>query len=53
MFERQFAKGLVLLNPTRATPRTIKLPKPYKRIDGTTVTSVTLSGGRAAVLIAP
>ncbi|MEH3055039.1 MAG: putative glycoside hydrolase [Patulibacter minatonensis] len=45
VFERQFAKGLVLLNPTRATPRTIKLPKAYKRIDGSTVTSVTPQRG--------
>lgn len=53
VFERRFQRGYVLLNPSKAAPKTIKLDRAWKRIDGTTVTSVTLAGGRAAVLIAP
>jgi hypothetical protein len=50
VFRRTFASGLVLLNPTRAKTVKVKLPTAMKRIDGTTVTSVTLGGGRGAVL---
>jgi len=53
VFERHFQRGLVLLNPSRAATKTVKLTTPWKRIDGSTVTSVTLAGGRGAVLIAP
>lgn len=53
VFERRFQRGYVLLNPSKAATKTIKLDQPWKRIDGSTVASVTLGGGRAAVLIAP
>ncbi len=53
MFQRRFQKGLVLLNPTRASTKTVELPSAYKRIDGGTVRSVTLSAGRGAVLLTP
>jgi Hypothetical glycosyl hydrolase family 15 len=53
VFERKFQRGRVLLNPTGAAPKTIALGKTWKRIDGSAVQSVTLAGGRAAVLLAP
>ncbi len=53
VFERRFQKGYVLLNPSRAATRTVQLGGTWKRIDGTRVTSVTLAGGRGAVLLAP
>jgi Hypothetical glycosyl hydrolase family 15 len=53
IFERKFQRGYVLLNPSKAATKTVKLGRAWKRIDGTTVTSVTLAGGRAAVLLAP
>lgn len=53
VFQRRFQKGLVLLNPTRASTKTVELPSAYKRIDGGTVRSVTLSAGRGAVLLTP
>lgn len=53
VFERKFQRGYVLLNPTRAATKTVALGRTMKRIDGTPVTSVTLAGGRGAVLLAP
>ncbi|MFT4034387.1 MAG: putative glycoside hydrolase [Patulibacter sp.] len=53
VFTREFQHGLVLLNPLHAATKTIALGKSWKRIDGTKVTSVTLAGGRGAVLLAP
>ncbi|MBJ7472150.1 MAG: hypothetical protein JHD16_12665 [Solirubrobacteraceae bacterium] len=51
VFRRSFTKGLVLLNPPRGAAKTVTLPRAMKRIDGTTVTKVTLQSGRGAVLL--
>ena len=55
-FETLFALSpnpYVLLNPAKAATRTVNLGGTWQRIDGTKVTSVTLAGGRGAVLLAP
>ena len=51
VYRRSFAGGLVLLNPPKGSAKTVTLPRAMKRIDGTTVTKVTLASGRGAVLI--
>lgn len=51
VFRRAFEKGLVFLNPPRGQAKTITLPRPMKRIDGSTVTKITVPSGRGAVLI--
>lgn len=53
VFQRKFQKGLVLLNPSRATSRKVELSSTYKRLDGSSVRSVTLAGARGAVLLTP
>jgi hypothetical protein len=53
LFERTFQRGYVLLNPSKGATKTVKLSRAWKRVDGSTVTSITLAGGRAAVLLAP
>ena len=50
LMRRDFAGGLVLVNEPQAPARTVTLPQPMTTIDGRTVTSVTLSAGRGAVL---
>ncbi len=51
VYRRSFQKGLVLLNPPKTATKTVALPRAMRRIDGTTVTKVTLAPGRGAVLL--
>ncbi len=51
VYTREFANGLVFLNPPRGAAKKVTLPKAMRRIDGTSVTSVTLPAGRGAVLL--
>jgi Hypothetical glycosyl hydrolase family 15 len=52
VFRREFAKGLVLMLEPGAASTTITLTKPYRALDGTTVTTVSLSAHQGAVLVA-
>lgn len=52
LLRRDFSNGLVLLSPPGTAQQTVALPRTYARIDGSLVTSVTLSGGQGAVLLA-
>lgn len=48
-YRREFARGLVIANPT-AAPVSIELPRAYTRLDGTVVNALTLPPVSAAVL---
>lgn len=51
LLRRDFAQGLVLLNPPRTTAVTVTLPAPMTKLDdGTYVSSVTLNPGQAVAL---
>jgi hypothetical protein len=51
LLRRDFAQGLVLLNPPKTATVTVTLPGPMTRLDdGTNVSSVTLNPGQAVVL---
>lgn len=50
VYTRSFAKGVVYLNPPRGQAKKVTLPSAMKRIDGSTVTSVTLAAGSGVVL---
>ncbi len=53
LIRRDFSGGMVLVNPPQSGTVSVTLPKSYRRIDGTTVSSVTLSASQGAVLIDP
>jgi hypothetical protein len=53
LMRRDFAGGTVLVNEPGAPARTVQLPRPMRTVGGATVTSVTLSGSRGAVLLGP
>ena len=50
LLRRDFAGGIVLVNPPQSAAVTVTLPATYKRVDGTQVTSVTLQAGQGVVL---
>ncbi len=51
LLRRDFAQGLVLLNPPKTTAVTVTLPGPMTKLDdGSYVTSVTLNPGQGVVL---
>jgi hypothetical protein len=50
LMRRDFSGGLALLNEPGAPTRTVSLPGAYRRIDGATVTSITLAARQGAVL---
>jgi hypothetical protein len=50
LMRRDFSGGMVLLNDPSGTTKTVTLPGTFKRVDGTSVTSVTL-GARQAVIL--
>lgn len=50
VWKRSFAKGVAYTVEPGAATQTITLAKPMKRLDGTTVSSVTLAGAHGAVL---
>jgi hypothetical protein len=50
LYRRDFTGGMVLLNPVNAPAVTVTLPGKFTRLDGTSVTSLTLAAGQAAVL---
>lgn len=52
VYRRSFQRGLVLLNAPRGADKTVTLPAPMRRIDGTLVSSVTLAPGSGVVLLA-
>jgi len=51
--QREFTDGLVIMNEPRADQVTVELDQTWKRQDGTSVSSVTLDGGEAIVLMRP
>jgi len=51
VLRRDFSNGLVLMNPPQAATVTITLPHSFQRINGTTVSQVTLAAGQGAVLL--
>ena len=51
VMRRDFSGGIVLLNDPSGSTVTLTLPEAFKRVDGTTVTSVTLGPKQAAILI--
>lgn len=51
LLRRDFGSGIVLLNPPQSASVTVSLPHSYNRIDGSSVTQVTLAAGQGAVLI--
>ena len=51
--QREFTDGLVIMNEPRADQVTVELDQTWKRQDGTSVSSVTLDGGEATVLMRP
>jgi hypothetical protein len=53
VFRRDYTGGIVVLNPNGASTVSLTLPGTYTTTSGTQVTEVTLSGGQAAVLMAP
>jgi hypothetical protein len=50
LLRRDFAGGLVLVNPPGEPTRTVTLPSPMKETNGATVSSVTVSAGAGVVL---
>jgi hypothetical protein len=51
LLRRDFAQGLVLLNPPKMATVTVALPGPMTRLDdGTNISAVTLAAGQAVVL---
>src|SRR5439155_16920615 len=50
---RNFTGGMVLVNEPGNPSITVTLPGTYKRVDGTSVTSVTLAARQGAVLLNP
>src|SRR5581483_6929476 len=53
VFQRNFARGLVLMGEPGLAAQTISLPGSYQRLDGSWVNSVTLGGSQGIVLQAP
>jgi hypothetical protein len=51
LLRRDFSGGMVLVNPPQSASITVTLPATYKRVDGTSVTSITLGGSQGAVLL--
>jgi uncharacterized protein (TIGR03437 family) len=51
VYRRDFSNGLVLLNPFGGSNTTLNPPGSFVGTDGSAVSSVTLAGGQAAVLI--
>lgn len=51
LYRRDFTGGIVLLNDSWGPWTTVNLPGTYRRIDGSTVTSVSLGPNQAAVLM--
>lgn len=51
LYRRDFANGMVLLNGPDSSTVDVTLPEPYHRVDGTTVTSLTLEQLRGVVLL--
>jgi hypothetical protein len=49
VYQRKFTRGRALVNPTPRSA-TVTFAKPYRRLDGTLVTSVTLSPDTAVIL---
>jgi hypothetical protein len=50
LFRRDYTGGMVLLNPLNSPSITVALPGQFTRLDGTSVTTLTLAPGQAAVL---
>ena len=53
VYQRNFTNGIVLLNDPNNTPQTITLPGSFQTLDGSTVTSVTISGKQGVILRGP
>ncbi len=51
LLRRDFTGGMVLVNAPGNPTVNVTLPAAYKRVDGTSVTSVTLAGKQGAVLL--
>lgn len=51
VYRRNFAGGIVLLNPPDAPKRILKLNKPYRTFDGALVSQVTLKAKQGIVLL--
>ncbi len=51
VYQRMYSFGMALLNPPEARTVTVQLPRGYRRVDGTAVTSVTLGPAQGAVLV--
>ena len=50
LWRRDFAGGMVLVNPPQSSSVTVTLPYPMTRVDGSVVTAVTLGPAEGAVL---
>jgi hypothetical protein len=53
LFEREFAKGLVVVNADATASRTVQLPKPYLDETSKQVTSITIGATRGRILRLP
>ena len=51
LLRRDFTGGIALVNPPQSSTITVDLPATYKRVDGTSVTSITLGASQGAVLL--
>jgi hypothetical protein len=50
LLRRDFSGGIALVNPPDAAPITVALPGTFQRVDGSSVTSITLNAAEGAVL---
>jgi hypothetical protein len=53
LFRRDFTRGVVLVNPPGSSAVTVDLGKAYQRLDGTTVSRVTIDPADGVVLMTP
>jgi hypothetical protein len=51
LLRRDYTGGMVLVNPPQSATITVNLPGTYNRVDGTSVTSITLGASQGAVLL--